>query len=232
MGLKESGLRGSLRNVSTGVVAIPDSAILEIDATQDDLDDQDSVPEVPDFSGEGNDLSGSGATYLTDVQNGQPAYDFETGDIYDNPGVGVISQPFTIVATVQQDDTNDWNHIFSSTQEDGDTRAHHSQEFDANQWRTRVGEDELSGGDNETDWIVSTLVVNGSDSALRVNGSDIVTGTLGGGWEGFQIGDSYFGGAVDMRAGILLFADDDLSDTGELGGEEQRQADIYGISLD
>ena len=83
MGLKESGLRGSLRNVSVGIDAIPDSGNLHAhyDAQQIDETDGETITVWNDESGNGyNATDGTQATYRESSLNGEPAVDFDGVD--------------------------------------------------------------------------------------------------------------------------------------------------------
>ena len=83
MGLKESGLRGSLRNVSVGIDAIPDQENLQ---TQYDLveetgfDDDDPINTLTDFVSDLDADGGTGGTYKSDAFNGNPVARLDDDD--------------------------------------------------------------------------------------------------------------------------------------------------------
>ena len=74
MGLKEAGLRGSLRSVSTEVGAIPDSVISHLEF-EDDSDTSTAVDSVGPYDG-----SITGASYTSDAAVGDLALSFSSGD--------------------------------------------------------------------------------------------------------------------------------------------------------
>lgn len=80
MGLKEAGLRGSVRNVSS-VGAIPDSGLLRYEYE----DDSDTATAIDSWNN--NDGAISGATYTTTAEQGTLALDFDRTDDYINTGV-------------------------------------------------------------------------------------------------------------------------------------------------
>ena len=222
---------GTWRSLIDGseVSAIPDSALIHIDPLSDDLDDGESFSTLTDFSGEDNNLSGSGGTFIEDARNSNPAYHFVDSDY--SLDWGVQEQPFTMVAVVQMADNGDRNDVAGSSEE-GDNRGHFSQYFEDDNWEYRIGEDRIEGSSTTTDWIVATSIANGSDSVIRVNGSDIVTGSLGFDMEGIQVGSSYLSAEPDVKIGQFIFAEEDLRKTDELEAEEARQANLFDVSLD
>ena len=93
MGLKESGLRGSLRNVSVGIDAIPDGVV-------DNFEDADSDPAGPYEEGETldtyyTDVDGSFNRTTTDVIEGDKAVEGNgTADgLISEPGDGLPRYP-------------------------------------------------------------------------------------------------------------------------------------------
>ena len=108
MGLKESGLRGSLRNVSVGIDAIPDSGNLyaDYDPAQLDISDGDDVTTWECQINSDNDLQADtgNPTYREDEINGHPVLDFD-GDrmVVSEEDFGTINQPFTIYSVVKHE---------------------------------------------------------------------------------------------------------------------------------
>ena len=71
MGLKESGLRGSLRNVSVGIDAIPDSVVYHPVVSEAALSEGDPISSIPDLVAD-DDWSAVGSpTYRADEINGE-----------------------------------------------------------------------------------------------------------------------------------------------------------------
>ena len=81
MGLKESGLRGSLRNVSVGISAIPDSAIAQFDPRSESV----GTPEtLTDSSGNNNDATNNGIEVVSDGINGNQSFYLDGESDYAN----------------------------------------------------------------------------------------------------------------------------------------------------
>jgi len=230
-----------VQSANDGIVAvtdtagsdIPDSAILQIDPSQESLSDQETTTTISDFSGSGNDLSGGSVTYETAVQNGEPAFAFN-GEILNNTNP-TISRPMTVIAAIQSDNGNsatDGSVALSSTSS-GSDRAWYGFNETAASYRHFNPDEDLQGGTGTTDWQILTLRFLSDGSIIRKNGSDIVSGSGGTTpWRGFQVGDFYNENAPLVGyLGETLVADADLVSTKELSSQESRFADKYGISL-
>ena len=114
MGLKESGLRGSLRNVSVGIDAIPDGALLYY-RFDDDSDTTIAIDDIGD-----NDGSIDGATYDSDSLAGSNALRFGGSDRVSLPLQPLPSDgDFTAIFGVNYDDEDDNQRLFSNN--DGQT---------------------------------------------------------------------------------------------------------------
>ena len=126
MGLKESGLRASLRNVSTGVIAIPDSENLQSHyvASEIDASDGDPISTWPDSSGS-FDATGGDPIYREDEIGGEPALEFNSGnqDVFDTGHQQNTNDPRTMYFAVRVDGpTNDWARWWGA--QDGDNRSY------------------------------------------------------------------------------------------------------------
>jgi len=100
MGLKEGGARGSLRNIGTGVSAIPDSGMLY--ARWDFSEEDGSLP-VTDQSGNGHDLDTGGYTGVGVTINGVQAGEFDGVDDYVEGDLTVEGQPNTVFVVLESD---------------------------------------------------------------------------------------------------------------------------------
>ena len=212
------------------VSAIPDSAVLYIDASQHDVSDGSTVSTAPDFSGESNDLSGT-ATYRSDGIGGEAAYEFDGVDDVLSRETPAVPQPLTIITVVEPFSASGRQVIFSS-QDDGGERAQFTARFDDNEYTMFAGSS-FAGGTPIAEPQVAVLVADGTNSFVRINGSEIASGDIGGhDWGGFKIGQRF--GSSDELEGYqpeVLVADERL-DTSTIEEEEQRLSDKYSISLE
>ena len=211
---------------------IPDSAVLHLDATQEDLNDDDPVSSLVDRSGESNNLSGGTATFKTNVQNGNPVYRFDGVDDEYTRSSPTTNQPYTFIYVVQTNDNDEVQTPFS-TQDDDDERATLDHRLDGQDLLAFAG-NSVGGASTTTNWQIISGIYDGASSVVRRNGADVLTRDVGTHpWGGFRVGDHYFADhrPLDGDLGELLFYTTDLSDTDELAQEEQRLSDKWGISL-
>ena len=200
MGLKESGLRGSLRNVSVGIDAIPDEEDLharydfrEYDAT--------STSDFDDLSGNGRDLINGSITDVSESINGNQAANL------DGSGDGVRSDSFsdilpaTFATVLRVDGSAEDAHTITQTNDS---------EFAAIEWQ---------GGDNETEWrisrgesfvadgtsinakLITGYIESGSNDVLRVDQQEFSGDGGGLDWNIHELGintlsDRNFEGAI------------------------------------
>jgi len=216
--------------------AIPDSALLQIDATQDSASDGSSISTLTDFSGENNNLTGGSATYQTGVRNGNPVYDFDGVDDEYTLSSPTTAQPYTLAYVVSFSDNGEKITPFS-TFDDGGSRAtidHNftSEDGDGDTVQGFAG-NLVSQGTPVGGWQLITAVFDGANSVIWRDGAKVVEGDLGThDWSGFRIGNHYSSSRyLNGPLGELLFYDADLRDTGELSTEEQRLADKWGITI-
>ena len=209
MGLKESGLRGSLRSVSTGVRAIPDSEGLQIRL---DWTEEDGSMPVSDQSENGNDLDSGSYTGVGESIGGNQAGEFDNDTIYAED-IGVeLSPPFTVLVVIDTPSNDDTIPLWGDDTDGGGGlldigRGGGSDEFGV--------ANEFGGGDvADTPSVLTTEIHDTDDASLRQDGETVATGdarTTGldgfgvggrGPDEDFQISDSAIGE-------ILLYDGDD-----------------------
>ena len=179
MGLKESGLRGSLRNVSVGIDAIPDSG----------LDHFWWGPSIENISiwpdGEGDeDLSHEGEqnSIFGDI-NGTQAVDYP-GDSY-HEGDTALSfgsdNVYTGVAVFQLADNNDVQTVisFGNTQTGGDG-SRFQVGFDNDGYRVAHAgvENSTFVGNADTDPHVAVFTYDGSNIILDIDGEGLLNESL------------------------------------------------------
>ena len=183
MGLKESGLRGSLRNVSVGIDAIPDTKNLHAEYAAFDLglNDGEAVETWRDSFAD-NDLTGSGdvPTFNANEINGEPAVEFSTDDLL-TVSFDPLPQPNTIYLVIKPDTPRSSDAFLDSLDE---SFQHQFQnQNDEYSLQNELDGDPPSGG---YDLIVGRF--DTGNSLIRVNQSD-VTGTISDeSLEGLEVG--------------------------------------------
>ena len=180
MGLKEGGLRGSLRNVSAGVSAIPDSVVVRYDASELELSDGDVVDSWPDSSDNQFGLTGtSEPIYREDQINGLPTVHFDGSDNRLEEDSFSQQQPCAVSAVVRTNDTGNSQYISDSNGnrqiaaivDGGDTQS--GPGAFAGSW--------LDGGsDPGTNYRVISWIFDEGSSEVRIDGGTDISGNAGG----------------------------------------------------
>ena len=150
MGLKESGLRGSLRNVSVGIDAIPDRGIVHEWQTSEGSGD--TVTDT--VSGADITLSGASWDQFDNWWDGW-AIDYDgDGDygVVDNENRVDIGQEGSLIMTIRFDtlDTDQNDYAFGHRATDNDNRIYFQHDTSGN-FLIRLAEPEvtLASGDND-----------------------------------------------------------------------------------
>ena len=248
MGLKESGLRGSLRNVSVGIDAIPDSvvehAVAWFDATQHDtllssgsiVGDGGTIDEWQDARDESdNHVTGGAPTRQDDVQNGNTVVRGDGTDDFLSRGSGdfpTMSQPWTVIAVVTSVNNLSEEPRPISRADDGDANVQlRINQGDDEGWGVFAG-DALDSNDDTVPAIV-TIIGDGSSSSVRVNGSEVASGNAGtNNWESLGVfGRDGGSNLLDGDIGEVIPFNVDLAAENALSDEEQRLSDKWGIPL-
>ena len=171
MGLKESGLRGSLRNVSVGIDAIPDAGNLyaHYDLQEQSESDGGIIDPLLDQTGNGYDADAvGGPTMDADGFNGNPCAVLDgTEDAWEVPSADwdTLTQPFTMYWVGQIDTTG-------QTQAIQDNRASSDRVVfritGDDQFASQAPPPETVGpiDDAATDNI-SGLIIDGTDSVIE-----------------------------------------------------------------
>jgi hypothetical protein len=176
MGLKEGGARGSLRNISTDVNAIPDSGLLhQYDATKNSsITENGSVTQWNDLEGN-EDLTGTVSGGLGSI-NGVQAILFDgVDDSMDVDFSSAITQPFEIFTVSDPTDDGTQQNVF-----DGFANTVISRRlFDSNDtYRHNAGAN-IDGGSPTGGPEILSSVFNGTSSLLRGDGTEILSGDAG-----------------------------------------------------
>jgi len=220
--------------------AIPDSVIAWYDATEQNASG--SVSTLEDFSGEGNDLSGS-ATYSSSAINGNPAFEFDgDSDGFDLGGDPLIDSSMeneVTILTVQNYFGNTGGSTVDMTVVQGrDTEDFQlSKREDTSPVRWRVDNRSMNVEDGTaTGEVIEVGLADGENIELRQNGTtqgtDSGSATINGG-QIFELGkdggDSgrHFNGYIGE---VRIFNEKLDSDT--LADQEKELSDKWGISLD
>ncbi|AFH21739.1 hypothetical protein OSG_eHP8_00105 [environmental Halophage eHP-8] len=167
--------------------AIPDTAIpdqqnlaLHIDASQESLNDNDTTTTITDFSGNNNGFSGDSVIFKTNVINGQPAFEFDEDTLTNSQS---LSDPFVIALVFEQTADNSESRLFGSNSLSSDLRVN----YDTGEFRTSV-ENKFLNSTIEHSYSAPTNVfqtfvfeVDASNSTIRLDGSQVQSGTLSSG---------------------------------------------------
>jgi len=207
------------------LTTIPDSAFAQYDATRLSLNDGDSVSTWADETGNGNDVTaGSAPTYVASGINGNPSVDFASNRL--DTSITTTSQPITIIAVVEQVDNSGDNRLTSGGSEDFDLQ------IDVPNDRYSIFDGSgVAGGSPDGTPHVFTGVFDTGNSALRIDGIQIASGSVNGAdLTGITLGERYVGGdALDGLLGAVEYHDGTPSNG--LSSREQYWADEFGITL-
>jgi len=215
-----------------GYSAIPDSAIAHYDATQLSLTDGDSVSTWEDATTNGHDLTaGAAPTFRENILNGNPVVRWDGIDDYLDVAFSPISQPNTVFLVASTDPSSD-GYIFD-TENSNDRHVLQWFVFDGDEaWRIWSDGITLDGGSNDGSHYILTGIFDGSNSAIRVNGTQVASGSIGTDpLNGITLGASATnGGFQNGDTGEVVPCDGRLS-ISEIEAEEQRLSNKWGIAL-
>ena len=170
MGLKESGLRGSLRNVSVGIAAIPDAQDLS-EHYQFYLEDG-TLP-VSDQTDNNRDLDSGGFVGVSEDINGVQAGEFDGSEFLSGPTM-TDERPSTIHAAIKY--TGDLSSR-STVCNIGDSNDPVQLFWDSGNWRFFDGEG-VNGSTDDTVKII-TVIIGESEMKIRENGVETGSATSG-----------------------------------------------------
>ena len=236
MGLKESGLRGSLRNVSVGIDAIPEIGLDReyYVAAQNGFSDDDPITTVEASSG-GVDLSGE-ATYRVEGVAANDAIEYQSNESHSADSLP-LNDGYTAFVVFELRELSFAENRTQIVQNAGSNIGV--------QFTVRDDSDQLEivhpggggseqGGSVDTDPHIGVIRDDGNETKLRLDGSDVIITTE---LDSPTIDDN---GTIAMGSGendaspvnIAGFGigNEDLDDS-EVGDLEQELSDFYGISL-
>ena len=178
------------------------------------------------------DLSATGGpTLVQDAINGEPVVSFDSGDLFDGTGIDQ-STPFVMFAVVDLVDNGEIQGLYSDSRDGEGGEPNLLYRFDSNE-SYRI----VSGGSNfestpiQSGVQINTFDYNGGSSAVRVNNSEIGTGTL----SSDTLGDIRIGTQVGFSgrdfvsdiARILVYDRSQMA-TGQIADVEDSLNSIYG----
>lgn len=207
---------------------IPDSAIHQYDASEvDGLSDGDTVLTWEDQIGSVYATDVGSPTFRTDVKNGLPAIELDGSDDRFDAAFSE-SQPLSIIAVAQANGSDDqyWfssdssgNHPFVSADADGVN-------VDAGSGVT------ASNSDFTGPFRILTVIFDGTDSLIRIDGSEIDAADYGndGISSDIHIGARDDSGFLDGFVAEFVIYDEAL-DAETIDGEEDRVSTKWGITI-
>ena len=209
------------------ISAVPDSAIAQYIASDFDPETGVWADNLGNF-----DLSASGNPQLIeDEADGNDVVRLDgVDDLFDSDNTNInISQPFTVISAIDPEITDGENTIWSHNSSD----IFRFRVRDGGEdWRLRTFNTQFSGGE-ATRPAITTTVVNGSDSLIRVNGSDVASGEV----DNLDLANIRLGASSedddrnytgDMAEQV--FYDNDLN-ADIIQQEEERLSQKYGYTL-
>lgn len=208
-------------------IVIPDSEDLHAryDATALSLSDGQSVSTWGDETGNGYALTaGTAPTYKTGVINGNPVVRYDGVGDFLSVDWTALSQPnhIFLVAQIGGDDG-----YFDSFEDDNER---HLFDINSGEYRMLTGT-LLGGGSPDTNWNILNTLYDGSGSELRVNGSSVMTGDVGGQpFGGITVGGNFDQSQFfDVDVGeILVYPQDKSAVQSDV---ESYLSDKWGITL-
>ena len=232
MGLKEPGLRGSLRSVSTGVSAIPDSVLAQFDATQDDQS-LGSITSIPDQIGN-NDLAGDAELVEDGIDNG-PSYRFTTSDFMSVNGVNATTEDIGVIIVCQLATAASNNFFFGARDGDRPNLTFDLQDDDAGNYdvfrRDNGSGASFSAGTPDTnDHILELRGFNTDEAELVEDGTALGGGSDGNGTiEDFALGGRFRFEGIDMDVAECVILED--ASVSDFETERERLSNKYNISI-
>lgn len=182
MGLNDGGLRaGGLRNLSTGLspgTTIPDSGLEhDYDATALSASDGSSISTFTDQQGS-LDLTGNGV-YRTSGINGNPSIETDGDDDKFDAAGSTFAQPnhiFMVAQALNPNELSEQSKFFSTAT---GSNAHLFGPDGSGSWGAYSGA-EIAGGSTDTNPHVFTVLFDGANSYVRVDGTEVASGDIGG----------------------------------------------------
>ncbi len=216
--------------LSLAEVTVPDAGelIARYDAQALSESDGASVSTWPDETGNGNDLTAGGPpTFNESGINTNPSLSFDGVDDYLNTALSTQNVPNTIASVVSLDTTGSfYQYLYDGSNADEQSL----QQTNNGEWAYGAGT-RSPDGPTDTQPHVFTALYNGSNSVLRIDGTEVHSGSAGTeALNGFEVGrrpDGQF--YADAQLGeILIYPSDKSASFSDI---ESYLADKWGITL-
>jgi len=212
--------------------AIPDSVVAQVDATQlSGFSNGDTVSDRPDQSGNISDLTGEG-TYRPSAANGFASVEYDgSNDGHTVSSTRTYQQKYVIISVIKQPVNNNNNHMIAASASNQNVDFH-VDDSTANDFVANAGSFTQSGTVPTTNLDVATAVFDGANSKMRLNGSDIKTGSTFGtnNMTLLSVGENTInGGNFTGQIPFVEVHDGDV--TGGLASRESSVASKFGLTL-
>jgi len=160
---------------SEWVKIYPTSAIPDSDDLHYHYDASDKTDVSTTWATEvGPDLSATGSpSIVSGGLNGLNYVSYSDSDYHEATFASAVSQPDQIFIVFRTPRSNDY--ILGTT----DQNNRHDFKDDGDNWTCRAGSF-VSGGSPDDSWHIASLLFNGSNSALRIDGTQVASGNVGG----------------------------------------------------
>lgn len=220
------------RSGAEEISAIPDSVVAYLDAQESftSSDDGTQVTTWPNLETGQPDPSGTGAIVRESGINGSRSLEFDGADDEFNissTNYNTLTQPNTIIAVVESLNVGATEVV---TSHESGTDGKNNIFNDSNGFYQASAGSSLNSNTSTNPAVVS-VVYNGANSVIRVNGAE-ATGDAGTqNMESWQIGAEAFASYFRGYIGAIEVADADLQATGELSDEETKLAEKWGITI-
>jgi hypothetical protein len=172
----EQSLQHAGSPLGLGYSAIPDSEDLHalFDATDLALSDGATVATWPDNTGSFDLSSDTGQTFETEVRNGNPVVRFDGVDDYLDVSWSGLSQPNHIFAVAQFRTWNSGTEVLFDSN-GSDQHLYRAQDTG---WDLFAGAG-ISGGTVDNNWHIHSILLDGPDSEIRIDGAQVASGDAG-----------------------------------------------------
>lgn len=164
-------------------VAIPDSEDLhyhyDISESSSLTFSGGDVVGIDDLVGD-TELTGGSPTLLESEQNGLDVARFNaSGDVLTGAFSSTFTQPNHVFMAFRDYDTSAGSSTrFYIGTDDGNNRQDFGTPADGSEWRVETSSG-ISGGSTDTNWHIASILFNGSNSHLRLDGVEIISGNAG-----------------------------------------------------
>ena len=201
MGLKKSGLRGSLQNVSVVIYAIPDIENVQELHRSEDIDSEigSTINSWPDASNNDFNLDTvSGSPTLEEDSNGNRYVLFDIDDYIFHSDEVSNPQPSEIWIKAQLETTDGSTQFIHAVGADEDASGDAAYRLQSNNGNFAIFSGEvLTGGSEDANLNTFGSIFDGSNSVLEINGTEQATGDAGDrfGEDSFYLGANVGGGS-------------------------------------